>query len=320
MSTFPSVVRSRSVIVPVLVHALAVIALTAVLAPPLHTSHAQEVSPEATPVLRFRDTVEVDSRDLGLSCFGSGSPTVVLVGGYRRPSEDVWPPTVDEVSSMTRVCVFDRAGMGMSDPAPTGSQTHADVAADLHAALEASGEPGPYVLVGFSIGGPFVRLYASTHPQEVAGLVLVDPVPMGYPQPTGWGPTLHEILEREAPDEAEAERLVDEGRDPEHTAPINSFVGEEELLAAPAPPAVPAVLIVRGPLDPDPIPQLEAVWQEANRALAQDLGARVIVAEQSGHFVPTDEPEVVIAAIEAVVEAVRDPSSWATPAAGTPSP
>ena len=65
---------------------------------------------------------------------------------------------------MTRVCAFDRAGLGPSDPQPRSPQTAADVVADLHAALAAAGETGPFVPVGFSLGGLFVRLYASTYP------------------------------------------------------------------------------------------------------------------------------------------------------------
>ncbi len=302
---------SRSRVLVFLVTLMTLALLTA----PMRGIRAQEASPEATPAPRFTNTVEVDGRRIGLSCFGTGSPTVVLVGGLRAPSEDVWPPIVDAASPITRVCAFDRAGIGLSDPVPTSPQTPADVVADLHAALEAAGEAGPYVLVGFSLGGPFVRLHASTHPDEVAGLVLVEPVPLGR----GFVTRDIEILEEVAPQEVEAERLILEGRDPSLAAPIDYVAGEEQLNAAPAPPAVPVIVLLRGALEPDPIPELETLWQEANRAQAQELGARIVIAEQSGHFVPIDEPELVIAAIEDVVEAVRDPSSWATPAASTPT-
>jgi pimeloyl-ACP methyl ester carboxylesterase len=79
-------------------------------------------------------------------------------------------------------------------------------------------------------------------------------------------------------------------------------------------------MLVAGRIDPE-IPLLSNVtWYEGQAYQARDLNARVVYAEKSGHFVSLDQPEVVIAAIENVVEAVRDPSSWVTPAAGTPSP
>jgi pimeloyl-ACP methyl ester carboxylesterase len=272
---------------------------------------AQESTPEATPAPRFTNTVEVEGRRIGLSCFGSGSPTVVLVGGLRRPSEQVWPPIADAISPMTRVCVFDRAGMGLSDPPPTSPQTAADVAADLHAALEASGEPGPYVPVGFSIGGPFVRLYASAHPEEVAGLILVDPVPPGLQARDIALPYLTEA-------EREVVRAAAAGRDPSVAVPIDALTSDAQVLSVPPPPPVPTVVLVRGMIDPE-VPEVllewNSLWFELQAQQARELNARVVVAEKSGHFVPTDEPEVVIEAIREVIEATRDPSSWATPAA-----
>jgi pimeloyl-ACP methyl ester carboxylesterase len=125
------------------------------------------------------------SRKMYLKCSGRGSPTVVLIGGLRASAED-WsisdkskPTVFAEVGKFTRVCACDRPGTPVGEkpsrsdsvPQPT---TAKDAVADLHALLRAAGEPGPYVLVGHSYGGLIVRLYASTYPEDVAGLVLVD--------------------------------------------------------------------------------------------------------------------------------------------------
>ena len=150
------------------------------LAVPIRPISAQDATPEATPTPRFTDTVEVDGRRIGLTCEGSGGPTVILIGGLSIPGAEVWPETVDALSPSTRICVFERAGIGVSDPASRVPQTAADVVADLHAALEAVGEAGPFVPVGFSLGGLFAQLFASTYPNEVAGLVLVEGVPPGW--------------------------------------------------------------------------------------------------------------------------------------------
>jgi pimeloyl-ACP methyl ester carboxylesterase len=280
--------RSRVLVV------LAVAMALALLAPPVRGIGARQASPEASPSPRFTDKVEVDGRLIGLTCAGSGSPTVVLVGGLMLPAEVVWPPIVDALSPLTRVCAFDRAGQGPSDPQPRSPQTAADVVADLHAALGAAGEVGPFVPVGFSVGGLFVRLYASTHPDEVAGLVLVDGAPPGV-----YGPY--------------------DGMEPGLAAPIDLSASEGQVVAAPPPPPVPAVVIVAETLEPTYIVGTVAEWHALQEVQARELGARVVRAEGSGHYVPLDRPEVVIAAIEDVVAAVRDPSTWATPAA-TPAP
>jgi pimeloyl-ACP methyl ester carboxylesterase len=122
-----------------------------------------------------------------------GSPVVVLEAGYRSSariwSEDLHQSGVPRtmvlagVADFTRACAYDRPGtvaalndnvrQSRSDPVPM-PRTAEDVVADLHALLRAAGVPGPYVFAGHSLGGLFVRLYASTYPRDVLGLVLVD--------------------------------------------------------------------------------------------------------------------------------------------------
>jgi pimeloyl-ACP methyl ester carboxylesterase len=121
------------------------------------------------------------------------------------------------------------------------------------------------------------------------------------------------------------------GHDPELAAPIDELISEAQVLAA-TPLHVPTVAIVAGKLDlrdlenPEDtemaldVLEYNATLHEAQAAQIRDLRARLVYAEESGHLVPFDQPAVMIAAIEEVVEAVRDPSSWATPAAGTSVP
>jgi pimeloyl-ACP methyl ester carboxylesterase len=212
------------------------------------------------------------------------------------------------------VCVFERAGLGPSDPQGRSPQTAVDVVADLHAALEAAGETGPYVPVGFSLGGLFARLYASTYPEEVAGLVLAEGTPPGI---QARDLLLDWFRSREEREEFHASTA---GRDPEWASPIDTFVSEGQVLAAPSPPRVPTVAILAGKIDVELPPAAQATWYEYQAYQARDLDARVVYAEESGHFVPLDQPEVIIAAIEDVVAAVHDPSSWATPVADTSAP
>ena len=116
--------------------------------------------------------VDVGGHHLHLWCAGSGSPTVVLESGLGGFSFD-WSFIREDIAESTRVCAYDRAGYGWSDPvdAPLAS---AEVARDLHDLLEGGGEAGPYVLVGHSAGGVHVRTFARLFPDDVTGMVLVD--------------------------------------------------------------------------------------------------------------------------------------------------
>src|SRR5919112_1978560 len=135
-------------------------------------------------------------REMYMECQGTGYPTVVFVAGAQDRAE-TWSTTEDPseqavlpaIAETNRVCAYDRPGTilatgegpedfkpSRSDPVdqPTTLQDHA---ADLHALLKASGERAPYVVVGHSMGGAVSRLYASEYPEDVSGLVLVDPTP-----------------------------------------------------------------------------------------------------------------------------------------------
>jgi pimeloyl-ACP methyl ester carboxylesterase len=115
---------------------------------------------------------DVGDHRLHLSCTGSGGPTVVLLGGMGENSA-AWGLVQPAVAGTTRVCAYDRAGQAWSDGSP-GPQDGVQVAADLHTLLSRAGEPGPYVLAGHSVGGTYAMAYAAEHPDDVAGLVLLD--------------------------------------------------------------------------------------------------------------------------------------------------
>jgi pimeloyl-ACP methyl ester carboxylesterase len=126
--------------------------------------------------------IDVGGHRLYLNCTGSGSPTVVLEPGAGLMSSDLgW--IAPAVARETRVCVYDRAGRGWSDPA-NAPQDGAQIATDLHALLERGNVPGPYVLAGHSFGGLYALTFAARYPEDVAGLVLVDSTaPASDPEP-----------------------------------------------------------------------------------------------------------------------------------------
>ncbi len=118
---------------------------------------------------------DVGDHQMYLSCNGSGEPTVILEPGLGETSA-AWGWIAPTVATHTRVCVYDRAGRGRSEPAataPDGDQ----IGTDLHAVLERAGVSGPLVLVGHSLGGLYVLDYTRRYPDQVAGMVLVDATP-----------------------------------------------------------------------------------------------------------------------------------------------
>ena len=132
--------------------------------------------------------VDVGGHRLHLWCTGAGSPVVVLeVGGGGNVLE--WTLVQPEVAKTTRACSYDRAGFGWSELGPN-PRSAAQIVSELHTLLRAAQVPGPYILAGHSLGGLFVRLYASAYPAEVAGMVLVD--------------STHEDFQQRMPPEASA--------------------------------------------------------------------------------------------------------------------
>ena len=121
--------------------------------------------------------IDVGGHSLHLDCSGSGSPTVILEPGAGEMSSALgW--ITPAVAGDTRVCVYDRAGRGWSEPADS-PRDGAQIATDLHTLLQRGHVPGPYVLAGHSFGALYTATFAARYPDEVAGMVLVDSTPPG---------------------------------------------------------------------------------------------------------------------------------------------
>jgi pimeloyl-ACP methyl ester carboxylesterase len=116
--------------------------------------------------------VQAGSIRMNIDCSGQGSPTVILESGSGGPSVD-WLMVQPEVAKFSRVCSYDRAGYGWSDPGPE-PRSSLQIARELKRLLQVGGEEGPYILVGHSMGGYDIRVYTGQYPNDVVGMVLVD--------------------------------------------------------------------------------------------------------------------------------------------------
>ena len=116
--------------------------------------------------------VDVGGHTLHINCIGQGSPTVIMEAANLGMSAH-WVRVQQQVAQTTRVCAYDRAGLGWSERGPQPRDAR-KISSELHTLLKDAGIEGPYVLVGHSYGGLYVRMYADRYPEEVAGVVLVD--------------------------------------------------------------------------------------------------------------------------------------------------
>ncbi len=330
----------RGPLVPVIAFAAAFVLLSTVSGSPLPPSTAaQAAALAASPSAAsgdFAGLVDVGGRDIYLECHGTGSPTVVLVTGYRASarywSDDLLQPDAPRrmvlpgVAESTRVCAYDRPGtyasIGEDDlvsrsDAIAQPRTAPEVVEELHTLLQAAEVPGPYVLAGHSLGGFFARLYASAYPDEVVGLVLVD----------AYSELLEDVM---PPDRWQALVRLNQGLGTDEVIPIPGYGDVETLLwgadnavvreavaASPLRP-MPLAVLVHG--RPFPLPadaqgftadELEAFMRAADEAKAALVPrARLSVASESGHDIHQDQPELVTEAVRQVVAGVRSPDTW----------
>lgn len=240
--------------------------------------------------------VDIGGYKLYIKCTGQGSPTVVFEAGYADDSR-AWHAVAPQVTPTTRTCVYDRAGTGNSDFRPGRIGSGTVIVHELHALLNAAHIPGPYVLVGHAIGGLFVRLYAYTYPDEVAGLVLVDPSHEGMCLAmASIVPTLcfQPLVGNDGP----IQDTFDQVRAADHDT-IRGSLGSLPLIVLTA-----ATHGASAKLEKQIEPVLLRLHSELATASSNSLH---VLAHKSGHDIELDRPGVVVEAVSEVVAAVRTP-------------
>jgi len=252
----------------------------------------------AASALALEKKVDVGGFKLNLRCAGEGSPIVVLDSGAGDTSA-TWDWVIPDVKKFTRVCAYDRAGLGKSAAGPKPRSAE-KISGELHNLLRRAGMLPPYVLAGHSAGGLNVRLYAARFPDEVAGLVLVDATQEDFPKMEA---AILTQAEREKTRTAIA-NAPEAVRDEIEAIPLSV----EELRHAGPAPEVPVAIITA--FHETESEKFRKAWIELQDRLAATYpGASRILAQKSGHYVPFDEPELVVDTIRKVVEEARGKAS-----------
>jgi pimeloyl-ACP methyl ester carboxylesterase len=294
--------------------------------------------------------VDIGGRRIHLDCRGAGSPTVIFESGLGPEGALSWANIHDQVATKTRACAYSRAGILWSDPDPETRRGDA-VARDLHAALEKAGERPPFVLVGHSLGGPYAMIYTKYFGQDVAGVVFEDashpdqvkrqtiiaghsPAMPGIMQeavfwasrlgiarmtqsarniPASpfatkvvaayWPSSIEAVLQETAILEAtlaEAGTLRDLGTRPIFVLTADRPLSEQQIR--------------QGRITHEQAAALQALWRTMQDEIAAwSSESEHHVLPDASHFIHWSHPNVVIAAIDAVVDRVRAAHASSSP-------
>ena len=289
-------------------------------------------------------SVDIGGRKLNIFCSGDGNPTVVFDAGANQPGY-AWSPIQSQVATLTRACWFDRAGFGWSDPG-SFPRTSEAMSRELHELLHRDRVPGPYVLVGHSLGGLNARVYAGMFPEDVAGVVLVDAAHEDEPRRAPafmLGHTAPRWLWRPIWMIAQTARMVGVVRllvrqpslskdaQPSREQILNALRRQPKTVATHADASIPEsyaeaeaargfgdrplIVLTQGKMPSDTSANVMGreyaaylrIWMHEIQPKLVRLSSRgrQVIVEKSGHDIPGEAPEFVIAAVREVVNDVR---------------
>lgn len=277
--------------------------------------------------------IEVEpGRSMHIYCIGSGTPTMVLEAGLGDFGLSSWYSVLPQLSALSRTCAYDRAGTGWSDP-PRVRPMPTAMVDDLHTLLAKSGEPGPYVLVGHSLGGPIIRHYAMHYPGEVAGLILVDGSHEDQLERMKGIPSWTQLVVKSLPalHFLGIDRVVAQGQITDtmsaiaaarttsdaamhNTADLSNdlpaFFAEVKRDVKPFGP-LPVTALTAGKMSvpgvtPEVADGLHREWVKMHKEIvARSTRGRWILAEKSRHYIQRDQPDLVIKSVREMLDTIR---------------
>ena len=288
---------------------------------------------EKKQILPLGELVDVDGHLMHIYCTGEGGPTVILEGGVPEWSIH-WQKVQPEISKFTRVCSYDRAGYGWSEPGPSPRTAEA-VVTELHTLLQNSGETGPFIYVAHSFWGPAALLYQINYPDEIVGMILIEtwspdlytPMPEVVAQslplartlktiaPLGQVRLVGELGILPLADMLQAKLLPEELQPAykaayyddgmwsamyeEYSAMEQSGVQTESLASLAD---LPLVVVQAGIRAADDFPP-DDVWNATQEYLAGlSTKGQLVFVEDSGHFVQLEKPDLIADLIRDMVE------------------
>jgi pimeloyl-ACP methyl ester carboxylesterase len=261
--------------------------------------------------------ISIGSHRLQIHREGKGSPAVVIEAGI-ADQLDKLRPLQDRIASVTQVITYNRAGYGQSEPGPL-PRDGAREAAELKILLEKAAVPPPYVLVGHSLGALNVMVFASKYPEDVAGIVLLDPPPLSFALGKEYGElgAMAQRMTGEWQAIADSTAKSTDARDRARSAFFRMIASEHREMGETARLVegistfgdMPLVVVAAGKPNPafGPIAEeFQRYWVEQSRALTgMSTKGKFIFAGESSHFLYLDVPELVDAAILSVVNDAR---------------
>jgi pimeloyl-ACP methyl ester carboxylesterase len=275
------------------------------------------------PSHELDEMVDIGSHSLHFYCMGrersDGSPTVVIDVGFADSYANTkWHAIQKRIAQDTRICAYDRAGYGLSEPGPFPRSSQ-QVANELRMLLRNAGVETRYVLVGHSLGGLNMQAFISQYPGLVAGAVLLDPPPLPFLTGERF-PELYQLAQKETEALFVAAEQAGRSTDPEERAKASHYqtlasehgmmtVSAEQVMVIESYGDMPLIVLASG--KPNPAfgqfaKAFQQFWIEQNRALAaKSTNGTCILAAESGHHLYADVPDVVSDAIRQVIEQVR---------------
>jgi len=216
-----------------------------------------------------------------------GKPTIIMDAGYGDFSK-AWNSVIDDIAILSNVLIYDRAGLGESETS-SNPRTSREMVKELKELLSEAKIKPPYILVGHSFGGVNMRIFATEYQNEVCGLVLVDSTPEDYRE--RFLSTMPQDFQQ-----AYNKQFVYEGNYDEFMASLKQLKETSRKLNTP-------LIVLSAGKKAHYSMESQELWNEMQREILEiSSDGELVIAENSGHYIQNDEPEIVVSSIKKLID------------------